>query len=118
VDESAQPEHGAGLKAAERLEAIRRELDGLIPENEVIVFSREGYSLKQINVLEREIEKLREALGFYADPMTYFGIAILPDQPAGEFCDDIDEVPWPDGGTNHKPGRRARETLRELYGTA
>jgi hypothetical protein len=66
-----------------------------------------------VRALTAEANKLAEALRFYADPMSYFGIGIFPDQPAGEFWDDIDEVPWPNGGTNHKPGKRARAALAE-----
>ena len=54
-------------------------------------------------------KKLREALEFYADPETYFGVAFLCDPPCGDFTTDESET-----GTELgvKPGKRAREALK------
>lgn len=52
------------------------------------------------------IEKLARALDFYADPDTYFAVAVVGDPPCGEFVNDFSEV---DG--EMRPGRRAREAL-------
>ena len=60
---------------------------------------------------EAERDTLRAALAFYADPESYFGIGMFPDRPCGKFIEDFSEVPWPDGGTNFKPGKRARAAL-------
>lgn len=51
------------------------------------------------------------ALFFYADPITYFAIAFLPDSPAGDFMDDFEDV-GPELG--YKPGKRARDAFRRL----
>jgi hypothetical protein len=53
---------------------------------------------------------LREALGFYADPDTYFAIAFAFDNPCGDFADDFTE----DHGGDYDrpmPGKRARAAL-------
>lgn len=65
-----------------------------------------------VNQLADEIERLRTALAFYADPNTYFAIGFLPDPPCGAFIDDWSEH----GGTDfepgdERPGKRAREVL-------
>jgi hypothetical protein len=51
---------------------------------------------------ERE-RALREALEFYADPDTYFAIALIGDPPHGPFLDDV--------GSDGKPGSMARAAL-------
>ena len=65
-----------------------------------------------------EIEKLKEALAFYADPETYFAIAIIPDPPCGEFMDDFDDEyeseAYPPPYNRPLPGKRARAVLREI----
>jgi len=61
-----------------------------------------------------EINRLRTALAYYADPMTYFGIAMIGDAPHGDFFNDFEEWPeWPGctGAVKDKPGKRAREAL-------
>lgn len=61
------------------------------------------------------MEMLLEALAYYGDPMTYFGIAMLGDAPHGSFFDDFERYPFPgDYSIQDKPGRRAREALRKL----
>jgi len=62
----------------------------------------------------RIIDKLIDALSFYADPDTYFAIGILPDKPCGAFIDDMSEDH--DGDYNRPmPGKLARQTLREIF---
>ena len=69
-----------------------------------------------IRALLAERMALREALAFYADPETYFAIAVLADRPCGEFADDFSEVWWePVQGMEEKPGKRAREVLGVDY---
>lgn len=53
-----------------------------------------------------EAARLREALGFYADPDTYFAIGFSADPPCGGFIEDLEEI---DGV--QRPGRRARVAL-------
>jgi hypothetical protein len=61
------------------------------------------------------MEKVAEALNYYGDPMTYFGIAMFGDAPHGDFFDDFEKYPWPgDYSIQDKPGRRAREVSRDL----
>lgn len=62
-----------------------------------------------------ENDRLREALEFYADPDTYFAIAVFADAPCGDFADDFEELDGdlghPGGGAWVKPGKRARAAL-------
>lgn len=59
---------------------------------------------------------LADALAYYADPMTYFGIAMIGDAPHGDFLEDFEKYPFPgDYSIQDKPGRRAREALREVF---
>ena len=63
---------------------------------------------------KEKIEYLSEALEFYADPNSYFGIIIFGDHPCGDFADDFSE----DHGFNQydrpMPGKYAREVLKKL----
>jgi len=62
----------------------------------------------------QKIQKLKDALYFYADPDSYFAIGFFPDRPCGEFMDDFDDK---HGFTNYDrpmPGKLARETLLEV----
>lgn len=56
----------------------------------------------------REIERLREALEFYANPLTYFAIGFICDSDPGEFINDFDN---PDPRLGEKPGKLARAAL-------
>lgn len=58
-----------------------------------------------------EVERLRETLVFYADPMTYFAIGFFPDRPCGDFLDDFDAVDVDGVDLGEKPGKRARAAL-------
>lgn len=61
-----------------------------------------------------------EAVEFYADPQTYFALAVLADRPAGEFADDHGplrkEDVWEDyrgdGGAYY--GHKARTAVMAL----
>lgn len=63
---------------------------------------------------------LRGTLEFYADPETYFAIGFFPDHPCGEFDEDFEELSGdlghPDGTPWVKPGKRARQALRDHPG--
>jgi hypothetical protein len=48
-----------------------------------------------------------EALAFYANPDTWFAVALFPDPPNGPIMDDFSE--W-DG--IQRPGAKAREALK------
>lgn len=61
---------------------------------------------------KEKIEKLADALLFYADADSYFAMSIFTDRPCGGFADDISEVE--DYG-REMPGKLARETLREVF---
>lgn len=56
------------------------------------------------------INKMIDALMFYADPSTYFAIGVIPDPLCGEFINDFSETE-----IGYKPGKLARETLEEIY---
>jgi len=51
---------------------------------------------------------LADALMFYADPMNYFAITILPDPPCGDFADDFSDTR---GDLGVRPGKTARKAL-------
>jgi hypothetical protein len=55
--------------------------------------------------MSQHIQKLIDALLFYADPDTYFAIGFFPDQPCGDFIEDFDDT--------GKPGALARKVLQE-----
>lgn len=65
---------------------------------------------KKREAAERQVEALREALSFYANPETYFAIAFMGDSPHGDFLDDFEDVP---GFGAEKPGKRARAALAQ-----
>src|SRR3989304_3873400 len=60
---------------------------------------------------QAEIERLREALEFYADPENYHAIAFLGDAPCGDFAADFDEDHGHPDYDRGMPGRRARSAL-------
>lgn len=66
----------------------------------------------QLAAAREIIGKQREALEFYADPLTYFAIGFFPDRPCGDFMEDFEELDHEDLGETCKPGKRAREALR------
>lgn len=47
---------------------------------------------QRIRLLKREVAILHKALGFYADPTTYFATSILTDPPSGDFCRDYGKI--------------------------
>lgn len=51
------------------------------------------------------VRALSDALAFYADVDTYFGIGIFPDLPCGNFINDFDAT--------RKPGALARKTIKK-----
>lgn len=57
---------------------------------------------------QSDIERLREALAFYADPETYVGVAFIADPPCGEIITDESDTgePW-----GWRLGKRARAAL-------
>jgi len=67
---------------------------------------------------ETTLDDALEVLRFYADPESYFAVAVIPDRPAGEFADDIGCVIGPHGDHDHRHGRKARKLLGdEWWGT-
>lgn len=54
--------------------------------------------------------EMRRALEFYADPDTYFAVAVIGDPPCGEFVDDF----GPDNEGIERPGLRARAALAAI----
>jgi hypothetical protein len=63
---------------------------------------------------EDKIKKLSAALGFYADPDSYFAIGIFPDHPCGNFINDFDNEHGNDQYDRPMPGRYARMVLKEI----
>lgn len=58
-------------------------------------------------LLRRLIKKFSDALVFYAQPETYFAIAVLGDPPCGDFVRDFSKT----NNLGYKPGKRARRVL-------
>lgn len=62
----------------------------------------------------QRIRELEDALFFYADPDSYFAIAVWPDRPAGAFADDFSDADHLAEWSPYErpmPGARAREAL-------
>jgi hypothetical protein len=109
------------LRAEERnalLEAMRQgDKTGALGET-VWLASREWAEERHVERMAPAIEALaeaqqrervlREALEFYADPDTYYGIGMAGDSPCGAFLDDLDDAHDPGFS---KPGKRARAAL-------
>jgi hypothetical protein len=79
--------------------------------------TRPGTGLEAVPYAEASPRErlLAEALAYYADPATYFGIAMIGDPPHGDFFGDFEEEPIPGEPIWDKPGRRAREALRAAF---
>lgn len=90
--------------------------DGKLPEdsNKVEELTERCEQLvAQINEEDEEAERMREALEFYADPDTYFGMSIICDPPCGDFYRDFDEDHGNDFYDRAMPGKQARDALKE-----
>lgn len=66
---------------------------------------------KSLIKAHERIKALEEALEFYADPDTYFAIAIIPDPPCGAFWEDFSEDHGDPFYSRAMPGKLAREVL-------
>lgn len=56
-------------------------------------------------------QRLADALRFYADPESYFGIGFFTDPPCGNFANDCNEVADATGYVYMRPGKLARAAL-------
>jgi hypothetical protein len=61
-----------------------------------------------------KIQKLKDALHFYADPDSYFAIGFLADRPCGGFMDDFCDKHGIGQYDRPMPGKLARKTLLEI----
>ena len=61
--------------------------------------------------LTPKIQRLIDALEFYADPATYHAIFIMPEPPCGEFADDFSEDHGDSFYGRPMPGKMARAAL-------
>jgi hypothetical protein len=61
-----------------------------------------------LSTVREQMRALEDVLEFYADPDTYFAIGFFPDEPAGEFMNDFEDLGIEFG---YKPGKRARAAL-------
>lgn len=59
-----------------------------------------------------QINILKKALSFYANPDTYFAIGFFPDRPCGDFINDFEETEL----LGWKPGKTARAALEAVKG--
>lgn len=60
-----------------------------------------------------QIEKLRAALEFYANPEVYHAVRFIIDPPDGGWSDDFDEEHGHPDYPRHMPGKRARAALAQ-----
>ena len=83
---------------------------GLLDDHELVqAFAR--HRLAETARLEAEIERLRGALEFYADPGIYHAISIIGDRPCGEFYDDFSQDHGDPDYKREMPGKTARTAL-------
>jgi len=61
--------------------------------------------------VEDILQKAINVLEFYANPDTYFAIAFIADQPAGEFVDDFSNDHGCDQYERPMPGKMARYAI-------
>jgi len=59
-------------------------------------------------MIDPDVQAVIDALTFYANPDTYFGVGFFPDPPCGDFVNDFDE-------TCRKPGKQARKALKVFF---
>lgn len=82
--------------APEDLEELRRSVyDGV-------------YDATDVLTLIEEVEKLQDVVEFYAEPLSWFGVALWTDPPCGDIAEDYS---YSDVLTREVPGRRARVAL-------
>jgi cell division protein FtsB len=75
-------------------------------------FMREVALLNErIARLEGAMQPMIEALEFYADPETYFGLAVIADPPCGGFAEDFSD----DHGHPSLDGNRYGKTARKAF---
>ena len=110
-----------GLKQFNNLDDLLADLDSTIDEIKDDVADRGKIAREQYlaTVAEAEdtkhellkaqstIQKLSDALDFYANPLTYTAIGFLNDPPCGAFADDFSDC----GIHGWKPGKTAREVF-------
>ena len=60
---------------------------------------------------KEKIERLSDALAFYADPDTYFAIMFVPDSPCGGFIEDFS---YDEQYDRNMPGEFARKVLKKV----
>jgi hypothetical protein len=94
------------------LEALT-ENERLKTDNERLRSALLGAGKERDAVFQTEIERLRAALKFYADPETYHAIGFFPDPPCGGFVEDFDEEHGHEFYNRPMPGKRARKALEE-----
>lgn len=82
------------------MEARVRDGDCLSPKEADALFA-------EVRAAVALVQKLGEALGFYADPDTWFATMTLGDPPCGDIVTDYSDV---DG--TMRLGKRAREAFR------
>jgi hypothetical protein len=66
---------------------------------------------ERIARLEGAMQPMIEALEFYADPETYFGLAVIADPPCGGFAEDFSD----DHGHPSLDGNRYGKTARKAF---
>lgn len=102
---AAGAEVAAARREAEHWQAVK-----LAPPSAPLV-EQMNKTVNERDDARAEVERLRGALEFYADPASYFAIAVRGDSPCGEFIEDFSECVNEHGFEVVKPGKRARAAL-------
>lgn len=83
-----------------------------------IVAALETTATEQSKARERALDQVFEALAFYANPNSYFALAVMADPPGGEFATDMSALTDDDKQyfEDYRPGdqyygKKAREAL-------
>ena len=104
---------GEGMTGVQRPEPLtERELRLMTLNPHLVGWSDVSRLIADLRASRAEVERLREALDFYADPHSYFAVMVMGDPPCGDFAYDWSEHGDPDFDPgDERPGRRAREAL-------
>ena len=89
--------------------AINKKLSGLLADwNDPYGAQTVELAIDVIGEMADEIDRLKKALYFYANPETYFAVMFLPDPPAGAIMEDFSDTHI----LGYKPGKLARQALK------
>ena len=95
----------------ERLKEYARIFSDHVTLSEIVIEAATA-----ITTLQAQLERMTEALTFYADPENYHAVMILGDRPCGLFAEDFSDDHGHEDYDRPMPGKRAREALAAPQG--